>query len=82
MNDKPRNADLVCVAKVQGEVKAQVTRSLLDASGIDCMLQGEAVRLTHGLTVDGLGQVRIMVRPEDEESAREIIAASQSPEDE
>jgi len=82
MNDKSRNADLVCVAKVQGEVPAQVMRSLLEASGIDSMLQGEAVRLTHGLTVDGLGEVRVMVRAEDAEVAREIIAATQSAEDE
>ena len=82
MKDKSGKGDLVCVATVQGEVPAQVMRSLLEASGIDSMLQGEALRLTHGFTVDGLGEVRILVRPEDEESARELIAASQSGADE
>ena len=82
MTDEYRNDDLVCVVTVQGEVPAQVMRSLLEASGIDSMLEGEALRLTHGLTLDGLGEVRILVRAEDEESARELIALSQSGEDE
>jgi hypothetical protein len=80
MNDDSRKKDLVCVAKVQGEVAAQVLRSLLEASGIDSLLQGEAIRLTHGLTVDGIGEVKVMVRAEDEEAARELIAASQEDE--
>lgn len=80
MTDKSRHPDLVCVATVQGEVAAQVLRSLLEASGIDSLLQGEAIRLTHGLTVDGIGEVKIMVRPEDAEAARELIAASQEDE--
>ena len=77
MSDKSRHEDLVCVATVQGEVPAQVIRSLLEASGIDSMLQGEAIRLTHGLTVNGLGEVKVMVRAEDEASARELIAATE-----
>lgn len=80
MNDESRKKDLVCVATVQGEVPAQVIRSMLEASGIDSMLQGEAVRLTHGLTVDGLGEVKVMVRAEDADAARELIAASREDE--
>jgi hypothetical protein len=82
MTDNSRHEDLVCVATVQGEVPAQVIRSMLEGSGIDSMLQGEAVRLTHGLTVDGLGEVKVMVRAEDEETARELIAMMQDPENE
>jgi len=67
-------APLVDVYVAQGEVDAQVVRSLLDAHGIDCILSGEALRLTHGFTVNGLGEVRVLVRESDAEAARELIA--------
>jgi len=52
-----------------------VVRSLLDAHGIDCFLTGESIRRTFGLTVDGLGEVRLFVRAADEEAARDLIAS-------
>jgi rRNA maturation endonuclease Nob1 len=67
---------LVVVYLAQGEIDAQVVRSLLEANGIDCSLSGESVRLTHGLTVDGLAQVKILVREDDEARARETISSS------
>ena len=69
------NVELIEVYKAQGEMDAQVIRSVLESDGIDSMLSGESVRLTHGLTVDGLAEVRILVREEDEERAREVISA-------
>jgi hypothetical protein len=69
------NAELVEVWKAHGEMEGQMIRSVLEGSGIDSMLSGESVRLTHGITVDGLAEVRILVRKEDEERAREVIAA-------
>lgn len=65
--------ELVPVFVASGEIEAQVIRSLLEANGVDCMLSGESVRLTHGLTVDGLAEVKILVRAEDEERARDVI---------
>lgn len=67
--------DLVEVYKAQGEIDAQMARSMLESNGIDCMLSGESVRLTHAMTVDGLAEVRILVRPEDADRAREALAA-------
>jgi ribosomal protein L40E len=40
------------------------------------MLSGEAVRLTHGLTVDGLAQVTVRVRETDAERARDVLSQS------
>ena len=68
------NVELVEVFKAQGEIEAQMIRSLLDSEGIQSMLSGESVRLTHGLTVDGLAEVKILVRKEDEARASEVIA--------
>jgi hypothetical protein len=40
------------------------------------MERGESLRHTHGLTIDGLGAVEICVAPEDEATARELLAAA------
>jgi len=69
------NIKLVEVCTAHGEVEAQMMRSILESSGIDSMITGESTRLTHGFTVDGLAEVKILVREEDEERAREVIAA-------
>lgn len=75
MTDKKDLEDLVEVATAQGEMEGQLIRSLLESSGIESVLSGEALRLTHGFTVDGLARVRVLVRAEDAETARAIIAA-------
>jgi hypothetical protein len=67
--------ELVEVWKAHGEMNAQHICSVLEGDGIDSMLSGESVRLTHGITVDGLAEVKILVRKEDEKRAREVIAA-------
>jgi hypothetical protein len=68
------NVELVEVFKAQGEMEAQMIRSVLEGDGIESMLSGESVRLTHGITVDGLAEVKILVRKADEVRAREVIA--------
>jgi hypothetical protein len=67
--------ELVEVWTAYGEMDAQLIRSVLEGDGIESMLSGESLRLTHGITVDGLAEVKILVRKEDEERAREVIAA-------
>jgi hypothetical protein len=71
-----RDVDLVEVWRTQGEVEAQLIASLLDSHGIQSMFSGESLRLTHGLTVDGLALVKILVRPEDTKLACDVIASS------
>lgn len=53
--------ELVCVRTCQGWEVAQVFKSKLEAAGIPVLLKYEAIGLVYGITVDGLGQVRIMV---------------------
>ena len=40
-------------------------------------LKGESLRKTHGLTIDGLGMVEVLVSGEDEERARELLASAE-----
>ena len=56
-----------------GEPHAQQVRAFLDANGIPSAIRGESLRNTHGLTVDGLGAVEILVSAEDFGRARSLL---------
>ena len=64
------------VFTASGELEAQQIQGFLEAAGIATHLRGEALRKTHGLTVDGLGRVEILVSSRDEERARELLASA------
>lgn len=64
----------VCVHTAQGEFEAQLVKTFLQDRGVPCRFGGEALRKTHGLTLDGLGEVRILVASSDAEKARELLA--------
>ncbi len=70
----PPEADFVEACRAGDETEAQVIRGALEANGIECVLRGESLRLTHGITVDGLAEVAVLVRHEDADRAREVIA--------
>jgi len=55
------------------ELEAQVIKGLLESYGIPCLLQHEAAGRVYGITVDGLGEVRVMVWEQDAEEARRLI---------
>ena len=52
---------LICVRTCQGWDVAQIYKAKLEAAEIPVLLQYESAGLVFGLTVDGLGEVRIMV---------------------
>ena len=72
MTDAP---DEILVHLAQGELELQLVRDLLNRHSIPNRYQGEALRLTHGFTADGLATVRIFVPTEHAERAQHIIAA-------
>ena len=65
-----------CVFVANGEIHAQQVRAFLEAAGIATMVRGEALRKTHGLTLDGLGKVEILVAHEDADSARALLESA------
>jgi hypothetical protein len=71
MDDRP------CVFRASGELQAQQIRAFLEADGISSELRGESLRNTHGLTLDGLGMVEILVSGTDEDRARALLAAAE-----
>ena len=72
---KAPDVRLVEIWHTQGEMEAQLIRSLLESNGIDSTFSGESLRLTHGFTIDGLAEVRILVREEDAKRASEVIGS-------
>ncbi|MDP2916599.1 MAG: DUF2007 domain-containing protein, partial [Dehalococcoidia bacterium] len=56
-----------------GEMEAQVIKGLLESSGIPCLLKSLAAPSVHVFTVDGLGEVKILVKESMAEEARRLI---------
>jgi len=67
----------LCVFTANGETHAQQVRAFLEAAGIPSALRGESLRKTHGLTLDGLGTVEIIVSARDADRARELLASAE-----
>ncbi len=70
------SAKLVEICRATGNLQAQMLKGLLEANGIACMLTGEAISRIGPITVDGLGEVPILVREEDAEAARAVLQKS------
>jgi hypothetical protein len=67
-----------CVFTAEGEMEAQQVRAFLESHDIPCRFRGEALRKTHGLTLDGLGLVEVHVPEDLVERARELLALAES----
>jgi len=63
------------VLRVQGWINAEPILAALRANGIPARSRGEALGSVYGLTLDGLGEVAILVPAEREVAARELLAA-------
>jgi hypothetical protein len=64
---------MVEVYRASGEAEAQIIKGLLESYGIPSLLKSTAAPSVHVFTVDGLGEVRILVWKSAEEEARELI---------
>ena len=69
--------DDVEIHRVNGTINAEPVLAALRANGIPAAAVGEAVGRVYGLTLDGLGMVKIVVPKEYEEQARELIEAGE-----
>jgi hypothetical protein len=54
-------------------MEAQVIKSLLESYDIPCLLQSHAAPSVHMFTIDGMGEVKVMVREDLAERARLLI---------
>ena len=70
----PDNALVILCRSRHGA--AQIIRARLEDHGIPAALSYESAGIVYGLTVDGLGEVRILVPESFYEQARAVLAAS------
>jgi len=54
-------------------MEAQIIKGRLESEGIPVLLSYESAGLIYGLTIDGLGEVKIMVPEHLAEDAKEIL---------
>jgi len=62
------------IAEIYGELQAELLRGLLEAQGIEVVLNQEGAGRAYGLNVGPLGQVQIMVPASSVEDARHVLA--------
>lgn len=68
-----RSEGLVEVYTARGEAEAQIIKGLLESNGIPCLLKSQAAPSVHAFTVDGMGEVKVMVWDSVAEDARKLI---------
>ena len=61
------------VYRAAGEMEALVIKGLLESNGIPCFLKSDAAPSVHVLTVDGMGEVKVMVWESMVEAAKRLI---------
>jgi len=66
--------ELVEVYKAQGAMEANMVRGVLEANGIDSMEAGEAWGKVYGMSVGTMGSVPILVRQNDADRAKQLLA--------
>lgn len=66
---------LVTIYQAMGQPEAEIIRGRLEVEGIPAMLKYESIGSVYGLTVDGLGQVKVQVPAKYAERALEVISA-------
>jgi len=68
-----KNEKMVEVYKAPNEMEAQVIKGLLESYGIPCFLKSHAAPSVHLFTIDGMGEVKIMVLEKMAANARKLI---------
>jgi hypothetical protein len=67
--------------RTTGYMEAQIIKGRLESEGIPVLLSYESAGLVYGITVDGLGEVKIMVPEHLAEEAKEILRISEESKD-
>ena len=71
--EQSRHPGLISVYVAQGLMKAQVIKAKLETAGIPVLLDYESIGPIIGITVDGLGEVCILVPEGYVDEARMVI---------
>ena len=66
-------ADLVVIFRTQSDVEASIVRGLLESHGVPSVVASDLPHSIFPLAINGLGEVRISVHPDDAGEALKII---------
>ena len=66
-------ADLTVIFRTQSDVEASIVRGLLEAHGLPTVVASDLPHSIFPVAIDGLGEVRISVHPDDAGAPRRII---------
>jgi hypothetical protein len=67
---------------VWGQTEADVIKALLESHGISSVFRGRILHSIYPFSMDGLGEVKILVLEEDYEAAKSILDEFPKPADE
>ncbi len=67
---------MTTVYRAAGLMQAEIIKGRLESAGIPVMLDYESLGRVMGITVDGLGEVRILVPEGHADEAKELLTAS------
>ena len=80
MTDKKKNkrreepeSEFKEVYKAWGSPEAEVIKSFLESHNIPCLLKGLVVQSVHPFTMDGLGEIKILVPEKDHAVAEKLL---------
>jgi hypothetical protein len=65
--------DLAQIYVASGQLEAQVIKTKLESFGIPVLLDYESMGIVLGLTVDGLGEVRVLVPKDRAAEAQSLL---------
>jgi len=68
-----KSEKLVEVYKATNEMEAQVIKGLLESYEIPCFLKSHAAPSVHMFTIDGMGEVKVMVLDSMADRAKKLI---------
>lgn len=72
-----KHEKMVEVYKARSEMEAQVIKGLLESYRIPCFLKSHAAPSVHQFTVDGMGEVRVLVMDSLADRAIELIKSGE-----
>ncbi len=80
-SSKMQRDGLEVIYRAQGMLEANAVKGRLETSGIPAILDYESAGVIYGITIDGLGEVRVLVPINRADDARLLLGGSIYPED-
>lgn len=71
-----KKLSVIAIAK---QIEAQIIKGRLESEGIPVLLSYESAGLVYGLTINGLGEVKIMVPEHLAKEARSLLDTNKDP---